>query len=556
MRIAISAALGSAALLLAGAAAADLPQAPPPAVSKAKDPASLDAPPPPPVPGLAPPPPAVGSPPVFTDAATAQVLKEPPLAGWHGGFFLRDPGDYFRLYPRGRLHLDFNSFPGAPTPAASGGLGLQPRFYAQSLRVELAGQFLTRWTFLAGVDFGGQPVSNPDGKSQQSAAPVGVDPTSATARYAQVQAVGPSAVIQDAYVNYSVCNCINFMAGQQDVAFSMENETTDNLNTFMARSIGVRSFAVPSKKELGLRVWGEILDGRLAYGLQVLAGDMANRPQIDGQVDFAGRVFARPLHGSGGALDKLQIGVSGRTGQRDPKLVGYDYPALVSGQGYSLWQPTYKDSLGRVLHVLPSGSQNEIGGEFRLPVSILDIRGEAYYLADNTREAVDGYQVATDSKGNPYSERLGQMTGVGWYVQASAWPFGDTFINGDPGFYRPVTMNLQKEQDKPRRGLEVAVRVGGVNAEYNGNARGGAADSRTASKDTGAGTKINVFEYAFGVNYWYTKYIRAAVNYTLYHTPDSGSANNRAAVPGNLGSNPDKNDHLLHELGARIAVWF
>src|SRR5262249_35821219 len=98
-----------------------------------------------------------------------------------------------------------------------------------------------------------------------------------------------------------------------------------------------------------------------------------------------------------------------------------------------------------------------------------------------------------------------------------------------------------------------------VNADYQGNSRDGAADSKTATTKTGS--KIDVFEYGFGFNFWYTKNVRLALDYTLYHTPGSGSAKNRAAVPEKPVSKPepqktDPYQHLLHELGARAAIWF
>lgn len=569
MRIVHAGASATLLLTLAtGAAAQDKPppSPPPPAASQATPPPPParkakgeypDAPPPPPPPGLAPPPPTAPPGPVFSSTdASMPAVKEPPLAGWHGSFFLRDPNDYFRLYPRGRFQVDFNSWPGVTTGLAKdGAVALSPRVFVKRLRFELAGQILTNWSFHFAADFGGQATSNNNGKTELYAGAPGADPTASSSRYAPVEAISANAALADVFLNYSVCNCLNFMVGQYDVAFSMENQTSDNTTSFMERSLGIGGFAIPSKKDTGLMVWGELLDGRLAYGLEMLTGDGQNRPQVDSQLDFSGRVFTRPLFGSDSPLAKLQLGISARTGQRDPKLVGYDYPAISTNQGYQLWQPTYKDSLGRTIHVLPSGSQNVIGGELRLPISIFDLRGEAYYVQNNTREAVDGYQLGADADGKPYTERLGAMKGVGWYAHLSAWPLGDKFVNGDPGFLRPTNVNLSKAQDKPKRGLEVSFRVSGVNAEYEGNSRGGAADAKTATKDSGS--KITVYQYGLGLTYWYTKNLRASLNYDIYHTPGSADiTQNRAVVPANTGSKPDDKEHLMHELGARVGVWF
>ena len=549
MRIAISGASGIAALLITAAAAGQGPAAtakPPPPAPKSKPAAHPDAPPPPPPPGLAPPPPAPVAPPVFTNENASQTVKEPPLAGWANGFFLRDPGDYFRFYPRGRLHLDFHSFPGAPTGTASeGGVEMQPRFFARRVRLEFSGEAFRRWTFTFGVDFG-QPESNTNGRSVVLVGDAAEGATSA--RYAPVEGVTSAPIVANAFINYSLCPCLNILVGQQQAPFGIENRTGNNAHTFMERNLPIRSFVAPNAKELGLTLWGDLFDDRLSYELGVYAGDGQNRPQVDSHPDFIGRVFTRPLFGSKGPLEKLQIGVSGRTGQRDSKLVGYDYQPIVTGQGWSLWEPRYTDSLGRTIHVIPSGTQAQVGGEMRVPISMFELRGEAYFVSNDTREAVDGFQLTN-------TERLGQMTGAGWYVQASVWPLGDRFVNGDPGYWRPYTLNLTAERQSPPRGLEIAAIVGGVQASYQGASRGGDPDKNTQSEATGS--NIEVFQYGLALNYWYTRFIRASVNYVVYHTPGSGSAANLAQVPGNVrGPDASAEEHLLHELGTRIGIGF
>lgn len=585
MRIAISGAAGMAAFLVAAAAAAQAPTTtartapppPPPSARPAPAPAQgapakpspapvkpapparrrparrsrpvprQDAPPLPPPPGLAPPPPAPVAPPRFSSEAASQAVKEPPLAGWHEGFFLRDPGDHFRLYPRGRLHLDFHSFPGQPTgTAAEGGAAMQPRFFARRLRLEMSGEAFKRWTFTFGVDFGGQAESNTNGKSVILTGNAADGTT--TARYAPIDAVSSTAIIANAFINYSFCPCLNVMLGQHQAPIGIENRTGNNAHTFMERSVPIRGFVAPTSKEIGLTLWGDLFDRRLTYEVGVYAGDGQNRPQVDSSPDFIGRVYTRPLFGGKGPLEKLQLGVSGRAGRRDPGFVGYDYPAITSGQGWTLWEPHYKDSLGRTIHVLPSGTQALVGGELRLPISVFELRGEAYFVSNDTREAVEGFQLTN-------TERLGRMTGAGWYVQASVWPLGDAFVNGDPGVSRPTNVNLASEPSPAKRGLEIALLVGGVNADYQGASRGGDPDANTPSSATGS--KIDVFQYGLALNYWYTKYIRASVNYVLYHAPGSGTPANLAEVPANVrGPAPTADEHLLHELGTRIGIGF
>jgi hypothetical protein len=521
---------------------------PPPAPKpKAKPAAHPDAPPTPPPPGLAPPPPAPVQAPVFTNDSASQAVKEPPLAGWNNGFYIRDPGDYFRLYPRGRLQLDFHSFPGAPAAnAEGGGVALQPRFFARRLRLEFSGEALKRFTFTFGVDFG-QPESSTSGKSVPLAGGAGEGTTSA--RYSPIEGVGSAVFIANAFVNYSFCPCFNVLVGQQQAPFGIENRTNNNVTTFMERNLPIRSFVAPNAKELGLTLWGDLLDERLSYELGVYGGDGQNRPQVDSSPDFIGRVFTRPLLGEKSPLEKLQIGVSGRAGQREQQHVAYDYQPITTGQGWSLWEPGYTDSLGRTVHVIPSGMQAQIGGELRVPVSMFELRGEAYYVSNDTREAIDGLQLTS-------TQRLGRMSGAGWYVQASVWPLGDRFVNGDPGLWRPYTLNLTAERTPPQRGLEVALLVGGINADYQGGSRK-EADPDPNTPGAAAGSKINIFEYGVALNYWYTRYVRASVNYIAYHTPGSGAPSNLAKVPGNvLGPSPGAGEQVHHELGTRIGIGF
>lgn len=491
----------------------------------------------------------------------------PPLAGFNGGFFLRDSHDYFRLYPKGRVQIDFNSFFGEGVDkiaAADGGNAFKNRLFMKRARLELAGEFFQRITFQMSIEAGGQPLTNANGKTQTAAAGVGDDPTKDTARWAPAQTTGVTAAPADEWINYSVCPCLNFMLGQYDAPFSMENRTSDTVSDWMELNLPIRSFVVPSKKEIGLTAWGEFGEKNLNYELGVFMGDGQNRPQVDNAVDLIGRIYARPLakKDSKDLLAKAQIGISMRHGERDQNYVGYNYPGITTSQGFTLWDPKYKDSSGHTVVVIPSGAQNAIGGELRLPLSIVDIRGEAYYLVNNTREAIDGYQLAHPKATTevpypgPYTERLGAVKGVGWYASISAWPFGDSYINGEPGVMRPMKVDVTKEADKPKRGLQLLAIIAGVNASYSGASRSPEkAEVKTPGTTTTPG-KIRTFEYGFGANYWYSKHFRVSLDYIIYHTPESGSVNNLAVVPGNAVTETKTSAHILHELSTRVAVAF
>lgn len=531
------------------AAAAPAPAPPPDAAPPAEP-----LPPPGAEPTAAPPPPPPAQ--VFAPTAEAAVVKEEqqPLAGWHGGFFLRDANDTFRLYPKGRLNFDFASSFGAgvsDVSATGGGSALKPRFFIRRARLEVAGEFLKRFSFDVDVDFGGQGLGNANGRTENAAGPAGQPPTAESARFAPVESTTANAVLADAWINYSVMPALNFLFGQHQAFFSMDNQTSDNSTTFMERNIATRSFAYPEGKDIGLTIWGDVADRMVVYGVSVVGGDGQNRPGVDSQFDFIGRVAARPFASDKkGLLAKAQIGVSARYGDRDQKYVGYDYAPIRTGQGYTLWGAGYTDSLKRPIHVIPSATQAAIGGELRLPIKMVELRAEAYYVANDTREGVEGFQLTN-------TERLGRVKGLGWYVQLSAWPVGDAFVSGDPGFSpRPTKVDLTKELEKPKSGLEVAALLAGINATYDGASRGGAYDEKTPGAEGGPGTDLNVMQIGLAANYWYTKNVRLGVNYSAYLTPGSGSSENLLRVPGNTVTPANPDAHALHELGARVSMSF
>jgi hypothetical protein len=338
------------------------------------------------------------------------------------------------------------------------------------------------------------------------------------------------------------------MAGQYQAPFSMENRTSNNYHPWMERNVAIRGFVVPGQKETGVTAWGDIGGRTAGYEVGVFGGDGQNRPQVDNRFDWMGRAFVRPLAGlSKDVFSKLQIGVSARHGDRDANNVGYQYPAITTGQGWPLWNPQYKDSLKRTVLVLPSGAQNAIGGELRIPFAIFDLRGEAYYVANHTREAVDGYEFTN-------TERLGTLSGLGWYVHLSAWPFGDRFVNGDPGYLRPTHVDLTKEA-RTKEGLELMGIVAGINATYDGASRGGAYDAKTPGSPKTPGNAVKIYSFGLGATYWFSRFVKTTLNYIVYQTPGSGDTN-LAVVPANTGPKPDGGSHVLHELGARVLLLF
>jgi hypothetical protein len=193
-----------------------------------------------------------------------------------------------------------------------------------------------------------------------------------------------------------------------------------------------------------------------------------------------------------------------------------------------------------------------IGGELRVPLKLFDLRAEAYWVDNGTREAVDGLQLKN-------TERLGNIQGAGYYVQASVWAWGDAFVVEDPGFSRPPRLDLSKTPNIDKRGIEVSAMFGGIEANYDGASRRGSYDVKTPGAPGGPPTTISVHEIGVGATYWHSQFVRVSANYLAYHTVGSDEGKNLATVPRNLvadASSPARTSTWHHELGMRLGLAF
>ncbi len=512
------------------------------------------------VPETPPSPPAAGTakdapaatalPKTFADEASLALrdgASGEPVAGWHDMFFIRDPEGNFRLSPIGDMMLDFHSFLGHNVDGeatAAGGAGLPPRFFARRVRFGVNGEFLKRWSFQASFDVA-QNLANANGTDEVSAAPAGTDPTAASARYRPVQGVDAGVGLRDVWVNYSLCPCLNFQVGQFQPPMTQEQRTSDTSTPLMERSMANRSFVVPAQREAGLMLWGDLGDDVFTYELMVNGGDGQNRATVDVAPDFVGRLLVAPFK-SFKLVSNARIGVSARHGERDSKAVGYDVVPFTTSQGFVLWNSTYKDSRGEVVHIIPSGAQNTIGGELYFPIGPVDIAGQAYYSDYHTREALDGFQLTN-------TERLGTMSGVGMTAWVTWWAFGDQRIGSAVGRQKPAKLNLKRKADL-KRGLEVTAIFSGILAKYDGNDRGGDDDEKTPGSEGNPGSHIEAYQFGGALSYWHTRSVRLSFNYVAYFTPNSGSTDNLAAVPGNLYGDKSPEVHFLHEIGTRVQL--
>lgn len=495
--------------------------------------------------------------PDFENSAVA--VDGHPLAGYHNGlFYLRDHNDNFHLYIQGRMQLDWYSYAGGGVPSTS----LKPQLFIRRIRPEITGEFLKHWRFMIAGDFGATALDNPKGTNETSAAGPNVAPTAATGRYAGAETTRFQAAATDAFINYRNTSMFNLQVGQFDAPFMLENRTSDKYIPFMERSLPVRAVGIPTNKEIGAMVWGE-LENRLVYwSAGPFMGDGQNRPNVDSRFDFFGRVFVHPLATSSLAKDNplrdTQIGASFHYGSRDKDFVYYDYSNLSTQGAYTFWTSAYTGANG-FTHIIPSGDQVAAALELRVPVSNFDLTAEGVYIHNDTREALEGFQATN-------SERFGDIHGTSYYVQLGWWAVGQRDIMGVPGYENPSRLDFKKADPiEPYQALQLLAKWEQVSLNYASASRGGVVDSKNIDGD------IKANALSLGANYWATKHVRLSLNYVLNMFPDSAptsasaaggpvqTSTNRALAPGNtLGKGIDDgardSSHTLHEILARIAI--
>ncbi len=495
---------------------------------------------------------------VITWPPVAVAADGRPLAGCHAGLcYTRDANDTFRLFVGGALHIDGNYYAGRGVPDTA----LKTQINLRRARLILAGEFMDKLQFVIMHEVGASALDNIQGTRQDFAAAVGQDPTASSARFSEVQAPKVTSRLQDAYINYRAHKVLNVQVGQFKVPFMMENRTSSNSTSLLEDSLALRNLGSPYGRDIGLMAWGNLDKSVLYYSAGVFLGDGINRANVDNRFDGAARVFVRPFAGGDSFLKGLHVGASATLGSRDPHRVGYDVWTMKTQGGWGFWGPTYTDSLKRVNHVIPAGKQEAVAAEFWLPLGRLDLRGEFVYARNETREAVDGYQLAN-------TERFGTLSGWGYYAQAGYAIWGQPLLGGEPGNDAPRHLDFTKPQgSKTAKLLEAIVRWEQIKLDYRGSDRSGQADSSNLD----GFIKVNALNLA--ANYWLGKNFRCTLSYAYYMFPGSepksastpGGAvwneEQRALAPGNAlqkGVNDGGRDgaHALHEIAARFGMQF
>jgi phosphate-selective porin OprO/OprP len=132
----------------------------------------------------------------------------------------------------------------------------------------------------------------------------------------------PSVV--DAFANLRLFEAIQIRAGKFKAPVGLERNQADQDLHFVERGF-VTAF-VPDR-EIGVMLWGEILDGTIVYGAGIFDGAY-DGAQSDGdnndEKDVEGRILVRPFATTSiAALSDLTIGAAATSGRHDGALPGY-----------------------------------------------------------------------------------------------------------------------------------------------------------------------------------------------------------------------------------------
>ena len=511
-----------------------------------------------PAPSTPPPPPSAYNGPTTVNVLPQAEQAQPamlPLAGYaNGSFFLRDPHDWFVLFPKGRLQIDWFNFlnrgdqPAGTQPNAGTDARPKDTIFVRRARVELQGTMLGHWDFhIAG-------------------------------EYTTTPAAGSLGALADAYIIADYLSFLKVQVGQFDVPFSLENRTSDKYLDFLERGASVRYLAVPFNKDQGAMIWGWAPKQVFYYSLGVFNGDGQNFKNQDNQAAIIGRGFVAPVAWLPGAermkwLKDIEVGAS-VWWQRYTNVGGQiggaagatqnDIPGMSTVGGFGFFSSNYNattDGSGNAIrsHLVPNGDTLKWAVEMRVPVWKLGVQGElihvnqqiaAYYDSVNLPNAMTGKWNGNGFKRSD-PKNGGTLDGYGGYIEAFAWILGDVNFIETPGLEPMPHIKRFAPAKEPLWGLRVLARYEQVNFNITGVP--GVIDGKTGT--TGIDPSVGNYRldtFGLGLDAWGTKHVRLSMNYFL--NVIGGDAGN---VKKNIYYNaqgPNLSTKMEHELLFRAGI--
>jgi len=498
----------------------------PTTIALAQEPPPADTEPPPadtapPLPAQQQPPPAatevpqkpINVAPQAKEAAPAYL----PLAGYaNGSFFLRDPHDWFVLFPKGRLQVDWYNFlnrgdvPAGVTPNTSADPRPKDTIFVRRARVELQGTFIGHFDFHIAGEFTTTP------------------------------AAGSLGALADAYIIADYLSWLKIQVGQFDAPFSLENRTSDKYLDFIERGPTVRYLAVPANKDQGAFAWGWLPKQVAYYSIGVTNGEGQNFKNGDNWGAVLGRAFVAPLAWMPQAekmkwLRDIEVGgsfwwqhvgnlggaVGGSSGGQQ-----YDLSGMSTTGGFGFFSSNYNvatDAAGNSIreHLVPLGDTVKWGVEMRVPVWKFGLQGELIHVSEGIAGYYDSVNVPTAAgkwNGNPFARSGAKgagatLDGYGGYIEAFAWILGDVNFIETPGLEPMPHIKKFAPAREPLWGLRMLVRYEQVTFNIRGLA--GSTDAMGNLVNDLAIGLYKLHTFGLGLDAWGTKHVRLSVNYFM-----------------------------------------
>jgi hypothetical protein len=454
-------------------------------------------------------------------ASAAVADPADPIAGYaNGSFYVKDPHDWFVLFPRGRLQVDSYTFlnRGDPPAGVEANSPKDPRpkdtIFVRRARVELMGTFLRHFDYSIAGEFGSVP------------------------------AIGAYGTLTDCFLIIDYLPYLKFQAGQYDAPFTLENRTSDKYFDFMERSIAVRAFGVPSNKEDGAMLWGW-LPLRLAYySLGVFNGDGQSFKNQDNNPALIGRAFVAPLSAMRRAaearwLHDIWVGAS-VWWQRNDNLGGFvapqagaaqnDVPAMTTQGGVIFFNSNYGNGTDANMnpirsHLAPFGDTLKWALELNVPIKYVGLRSELVHQRAELARYDDTVNAPAASLKRSNPIRGAVLDGYSTYVELYGWILGDVNFLETPGLEPMPRVQRFAVAREPRWGLMLAAKYEFTNFSLSG-LYGPPTTGGALPPDPAVGNyRVHTFE--LGLNAWGTKHVRLTCNY-LFNYIDGDAKNVKA----------------------------
>lgn len=248
------------------------------------------------------------------EAAAAKKKETPILVAGEKGFAIKSADGNFEYALKGLLHFDYRDFQDDGLSTANQAEG----FTARRIRPTFQGTLFGKYDFRFTPEFG-EAVN-------------------------RAQDTGNSSRVVDAYVDARFYPTFKIRAGKFKPFVGLERLQSGGDIKFIERSY-VSNNILPNR-DLGVSVHGDLLEGKVNYGLGAFngvsdGGESSTLLDTNDDKDYTARVFVTPFKGADSPLEGLGLGIAATYGDSEDApsngiLGGYKTPGVAGTNFFSL----------------------------------------------------------------------------------------------------------------------------------------------------------------------------------------------------------------------------